>query len=141
MRRRCVPFFAASFAVSLIVGVISASPSREGFTLYVSNERSGDVSVIDGSTLTETARWRAGKRPRGIHLTRDGATLLVAVSGSPRLGPGTDPARARSETADKSADGIAVIDALTGRFQRKLSVGSDPEEFAISADGQTVFVS
>jgi YVTN family beta-propeller protein len=110
------------------------------YTLYVSNERSGDVTVLDGVSLTAVRTIPVGKRPRGLHLTPDGRQLLVATSGSPRMGPGVDPERAKSQTVDKSADGIAVVDPATGVVTKRFSVGSDPEEFALSPDGQRLLV-
>ena len=56
--------------------------------LYVSNERSGDITVIDPNAQRVLQTFPVGKRPRGIHLAPDGRTLYVAVSGSPRQGPG-----------------------------------------------------
>lgn len=111
------------------------------FRVYVTNERSNHLSVIEGDTLAVIATWPVGKRPRGVHVPPDGRWLYVAVSGSPRLGPGVDPERGKSVPSDKSADGIAIIDVRTGKVVRKVAVGSDPEEFAISADGKTLYVS
>lgn len=110
------------------------------YWVYVSNERSGDISVIDPSQRVVIAAPLVGKRPRGIHLSPDGRLLYVALSGSPRLGPGADPERARNSKADKSADGIGVVDLATRRLVRKLFVGSDPEEFALSRDGRIAYV-
>lgn len=123
-------FCSAAFATSLCAG----------YNVYVSNEISGDVSVIDGDTLAVVKTFPIGKRPRGIELSPDGRLALVAVSGSPRMGPGADPERAREMKADKAADGIAIADCATGKLERKLFVGSDPEEFALSADGRHLFV-
>src|SRR4051812_46129711 len=80
--------------------------ASDGDVVYVSNERSGDVTVIDGGTDEVIATLPVGKRPRGIHCSPDGERVYVALSGSPRMGPGVDHARA---PADKSADGIGVI--------------------------------
>src|SRR5690606_32426008 len=109
--------------------------------LFVSNERSGDVSVIDGASHEVIATVPVGKRPRGIHVAPDQSRVYVALSGSPRMGPGADPERARTVKADKSADGIGIVDARELRFVRKLFVGSDPETFALSRDGRRLFVS
>ena len=125
--------FAAALGLSL-------AATENKFTLFVSNERDGTVSVIDGSSLEIVRTIAVGKRPRGLHLSPDGATLYVATSGSPRLGPGADPERAKSMAADKSADGIAMIDLNTPERKRTLKVGSDPEEFALSRDGSRVIV-
>src|SRR5437868_1193274 len=84
------------------------------WSLYVSNERDGTVSVIDPQSGEVTRTITVGKRPRGVQVTPDGRTLLVAVSGSPRMGPGVDPQRALNEKPDKSADGIAVVDIAEG---------------------------
>ena len=43
--------------------------------------------------------------------------------------------------ADKSKDGIAVVDAAARKVARVLPGGSDPENFDISQDGTTLFVS
>lgn len=133
----------SALASLVLVGssLFAAETGLPSHRVFVSNERSGDVSVLDGATGSEVARWPVGKRPRGIHLSPDARTLYVAVSGSPRLGPGADPERARTLKADKAADGVAVIDVGTGNVQRKLFVGSDPEEFAITSDGRALFVS
>lgn len=132
----------SAFALMAVAQALaSAADSRANYTVYISNERSDNVTVLDGETLAVKAAWAVGKRPRGIHLARDGAALFVAVSGSPRIAPGADPERARSQAADKSADGIAVLDPLVGTLLKKLSVGSDPEEFALAADGRTLIVS
>src|SRR6266478_1183256 len=80
--------------------VYAASPS---YLVFVSNERSGDVSVIDGGTDAVVATFKVGKRPRGIHASPDGKRLFVTLSGSPRMAPGIDGNRA---PADKTADGL-----------------------------------
>ena len=69
----------------------AAAPSHE---IYVTNELSGDLTIINGDTLKVDATIPLGKRPRGIETTRDGKHLFVALSGSPIQGP---PERARPE--------------------------------------------
>jgi len=111
------------------------------YTVYVSNERAATVSVIDGASRTVRATWPVGNRPRGIHLTPEGTRLFVAVSGSPIMGPGAHADRATADSPDKEADGIAMIDTATGKLLRKLSVGSDPEQFALTRAGRQIIVS
>ena len=105
--------------------------------MFVSNERSGDVTVIDGATDSVVGSFPVGKRPRGIHATPDGRRLFVALSGSPRMAPGLDENRA---PADKRADGLGVIDPSARKLIDRWHVGSDPEQFAISKDGKFAFV-
>lgn len=123
-----------------VLSLFPFAASAEGFSLYVSNERSGDISVIDPETRSVVRTFPAGKRPRGIHVGARTGHLYVALSGSPRLGPGADPERAKSLVADKSADGIAIIDPVSGQTLRTLRVGSDPEQFAIDREERRLVV-
>jgi YVTN family beta-propeller protein len=134
---------AARMFILVIVGMagISSDSLANPHRLFVSNERSDNVSVIDGMTCRVVATFVVGKRPRGIRASADGTRVYVALSGSPRLGPGTDPDRAKNARADKAADRIGVIDPAKLRFERNLFVGSDPETFALSRDGRRLFVS
>ena len=121
-------------AISLALAVCAEA---QNYLVYVSNERSGDVTVIDGATDAVVATFKAGKRPRGIHATLDGQRVFVTLSGSPRMAPGVDENRAPS---DKSADGLGVIDPVARKLIDRWHVGSDPEQFAISKDGRFAII-
>jgi YVTN family beta-propeller protein len=140
--------------LSALAGSISQpTPSSEALeetspVICVSNERGGTVSFIDprAGRLVETIP--VGKRPRGIHASPDGATLYVAVSGVPIVGPTKLDAQGRpiepaidEKDIDHDADGIAVVDLRALKLLRKIPAGSDPEQFAVSADGKTLYVS
>src|SRR6266542_3770702 len=120
-----------------IAGAILARAESPGYLVFVSNERSGDITVIDGATDAVVTTFKAGKRPRGIHATPDGKRLFVTLSGSPRMAPGVDESRA---PADKTADGLGVIDPVAGKLIDRWHVGSDPEQFALSKDGKFAFI-
>jgi YVTN family beta-propeller protein len=113
------------------------SPSRSA--AYVSDEESGNVVVFDTNTNEVTARIPVGKRPRGLKVSRDGKWLYVALSGSPRAGPGVDPSKLGPP--DRNADGIGVVDLATKKLVRTLKCGIDPESFDLSTDGKTLYVS
>src|ERR1043166_7504048 len=127
----------------------SARADTPGFLVYVSNERSGDITVIDGQSQQAVASIPVGKRPRGIHASLDGKLVYVALSGSPITGPPAldakgNPIKGKDDddddkNADHSADGIGVVDMRTGKFLRKLPAGSDPEQFALTADGTHLY--
>src|SRR5688572_23999997 len=78
-----------------------------GGRLFVTNETSGDITVIDVAGAKTIATIPVGKRPRGIRLSPDGTTLYVALSGSPIAPPGVD--ESTLPPADKKADGIGVV--------------------------------
>jgi len=107
--------------------------------LYVSAEDGGEVLVLDADRGEVTAHIPVGKRPRGMRLSHDGKLLYVALSGSPRGGPGVD--ESKLPPADRSADGIGVVDVATKKLLRTLPSGQDPEAFALSLDEKTLFVS
>src|ERR1051326_4468317 len=65
------------------IGLVQAS----SYQIIVSNERSGDISIIDGNHWKVVASIPVGKRPRGIIASPDGHTVYVALSGTPISGP------------------------------------------------------
>src|SRR5260370_10804432 len=112
---------------------------KGSYRVYVTNEASGDRTVIDGVKMEATGTFPMGKRARGIHPSADGKTIFVALSGSPMAPPGVD--ESTLPPPDKSADGIGVFDVAQGKMLRKVPGGSDPEQFSISSDGKTLYVS
>ena len=82
--------------------------------IFVTNERSNDISVINGSSLEVERTIEVGDRPRGIGISPDGAELYIAVS---------------------EENVIAVIDLETLELLRKFQAGSDPETFAVHPNG------
>jgi YVTN family beta-propeller protein len=119
---------------------VPAAAPAEGSAgqLFVTNERSGDLSVIDLATERVVATVPLGKRPRGIKLSPDRSRLYVALSGSPIAGPGVD--ESTLPPADKQADGIGIVDVKTRTLLKVLPGGSDPEQVDVSADGRWLFV-
>ena len=109
------------------------------YYVYVTNETSGDLSVIDPVAMDVVSTIPLGKRPRGIHASPDRKTIYVALSGSPIGGPGVD--ESKLPPPDKSADGIGVFDVQQGKILRIIQSGSDPENFDLSKDGSQIFVS
>ena len=143
--------FASGLAVSCCAVLIFCGPGdpgpsseapppaeRTGPRVYVTNEASGDLSIIDAGSHEVIATVPLGKRPRGIRLSGDGKLLYVALSGSPFGGPGID--RSTLPPADKSADGIGVFDIEQNKLTKILDGGSDPEQLAVSLDGTKMYV-
>jgi YVTN family beta-propeller protein len=116
----------------------SAPPPPPAVRVYVTNETSGDLTIINGDTQAVMATAPLGKRPRGIQPSPDGKSLYVALSGSPPAGPGVDPKTL--PPPDRNADGIGEVDAETYKLKRIIHAGADPEQLAVSADGTRLYV-
>src|ERR1700728_4936383 len=125
---------------ALVGGVPAALGAATPYQVYVTNERSGDVTVINGGDFSIAATIPVGKRPRGIHASPDGKTVYVALSGTPIEPPpkldangnpifqkGHDDDDDDNAKSDKAADGIGIVDVAQKKFLRKISAGSDPE--------------
>jgi YVTN family beta-propeller protein len=150
--------------VGLFLTLAAAIAAREApaasasWQIFVSNERSGDVTVIDGADLKVLATIPVGKRPRGINVSPDGSKVYVALSGTPiepppQLDANGNPIFQRGKAAakddddddaansDKSADGVGVVSVAQQKLIGRINAGSDPEEFALSKDGTHLYVS
>jgi YVTN family beta-propeller protein len=147
------PLLVSACSLSLLWVGLACSRGTDDYQVFVSNERSGDITVISSAGFKVAAVIPAGKRPRGIHASPDGKTVYVALSGTPiepppeldtngnpillKNQPGDDEEQAKS---DKAADGIGLVDAVQRKFLRKIPAGSDPEQFAVSPDGSRIYI-
>src|SRR3984957_6847009 len=149
-------FPAAAVAVVLTALTPQLAIAAPSYQVWVSNEKSDDVTIIDGGTMKVIGTMPVGKRPRGIHSSPDGHTVYVALSGTPieappeldakgnpifKKGHGKDDDDDDNVVSDKSADGIGVLNVATRQLTGKIKVGSDPEEFTLSPDGRKIYVS
>src|SRR5580692_1773197 len=129
----------AAGALCCFLMLVGCAQRPVGYRIYITNEISGDLSVIDSTTMDVVSTIPLGKRPRGIHASPDGKTIYVALSGSPPAPPGVD--ESTLPPPDKDADGIGVFDVAQNKMVRMLKGGSDPENFDVSLDGKTIYVS
>jgi len=151
--RRHIARVGIGLALALSLWSPRFAQAAENFQLYVSNERSADVTIIDGSDLKVVGTIAVGKRPRGIHASADGKMVYVALSGTPiattkidaQGNPifqrGKDDDEDAASRADKAADGIGVLNVAERKLTGKLLVGSDPEEFSLSKSGKQLYIS
>jgi quinoprotein dehydrogenase-associated probable ABC transporter substrate-binding protein len=109
--------------------------------VYVTNEDAGTITIISTATNSAVGEIEVGTRPRGVEVSADGGRLYVALSGSPKCPPTLPDDECAKLAADKSKDGIAVIDTRSREVLRVLPGGSDPEEFDVDAVAQRLFVS
>jgi PQQ-dependent catabolism-associated beta-propeller protein len=154
--------------VAVMLTIAAAAPAQQPTYIAVSNEHSRDVMLLDPVSGRIVATIPVGERPRGIHATRDGRLLYVALSDEQalvktgrdaiaaihverkrivaRLDAGTDPEQFalvgnRSLYAANEDAGTAVaFDLTSGRPRATLIVGIEPEGVAASPDGRWVYV-
>ena len=138
-------------AALLVVAPAQSQPAG-GYQIFVSNEKSGTLTVISGADFKVTATIPVGKRPRGIQASPDGKTVYVALSGTPiepppKLDANGNPILLKNQTddddkakSDKTADGIGLVDVAHKKFLRKIPAGSDPEQFCLSPDGRRIYI-
>jgi YVTN family beta-propeller protein len=103
---------------------------------YDSNEDEHTVTVIDTDKNEPITTIQVGKRPRGVQVSHDGATLYVALSGLPKCPPSVPDEECEKLERDLKADGIAAVDTKTLKVTKVYQAGSDPEQFDLSADGR-----
>ncbi|HLY51382.1 MAG TPA: cytochrome D1 domain-containing protein, partial [Steroidobacteraceae bacterium] len=137
----CPPGLAAQAAWCCLALASVPLPAAAAERLYVSNEDDGTVSVIDADRSATLAAIPAGRRPRGLALSPDGARLYVAVSGLPKCPPPIPDEECARLPRDPAADGIAVIDTAALTRTGLTARVSDPERVAVSRDGRRLFVS
>ena len=139
-------FTTAALALALAGCAASGAPGPSarggergpaGYDVYVTNETSGSLSIIDGDTGRVKATVPLGQRPRGLRVGLDGRTLLISLTGAGRSLPGL-PAPPRTE-ASRAEDGVALFDIVERRVVRVLRGVPDPEQMAVGGDGK-VFV-
>ncbi len=127
-----------ALGVASLVGLSSCGPaSPSGYRIYVTNEQSGDLTVIDGVSSQVIATVPVGKRPRGVRVGAGARRLFIALSGSPVAPPGVDDSKL--PPPDNEADGIGVFDTRSDRLERVLRGVANPEQLAVGK-GDTLFV-
>src|SRR5262249_25399654 len=144
------PALAVTVVILCALGVNAQAGS--GYQIFVSNEKSGDLTVISGGDFKAVATIPVGKRPRGIRASPDGKLVYVALSGTPiepppQLDANGNPILKKNSDdddekakSDKSADGIGLVDVAAKKFLRKIPAGSDPENFVLNADGSRIYI-
>jgi YVTN family beta-propeller protein len=96
--------------------------SRDGNTVYVPNQASNDLSVVDmrSRSVSRTIKHEAFAEPYGSAISRDGR--YVFVSNSNTKGAWT----ASGTTAVERAGNIVVIDTRTNEVAKVITVGRGP---------------
>src|SRR5690606_7572156 len=120
--------------LALLISLVllgATAQAEDAYRLYVANEFSADITVIDTATDevidTITISGRPGEvRPRGMAVSPDGATIYISVSDfNPVL-----------ETPE---DKIIAVDVRTNEVIGEFRAGGNPERVAVSPDGTQIW--
>jgi PQQ-dependent catabolism-associated beta-propeller protein len=106
-------------ALSLGLALEPAAAAGTGY-IFVSNERSNDISVLAPDTYALVKSIPTSRRPRDMHFNQDHTLLYVAC--------GDD-------------DVIDVIDVATLEVVDQIPTGPSPEMFEFNADFSMIYVS
>lgn len=117
---------------------VPAPKARSRGRVFVTNERSGELTVLDPYTRAVRTTIPLGRRARGLALSPDGRQLYVALSGAP-VG-GQEAVHVNTAVLSRQTDGIGVIDAVQLRLVRTLAGVSTPEQLVVSRDGRKLYV-
>jgi YVTN family beta-propeller protein len=121
----------------LVFSALAAATAGADYRVFVTNELSGDLSVIAGDPPALETTVPLGKRPRGLAAAKDGLHLYVALSGSPIAPPGVD--ESSLPPPDKAADGIGIYSIADARLDTIIRGVDNPEQLGVGPDGE-VFV-
>lgn len=88
--------------------------------LYVANEDSATLTVLDTKTGQVVARIPVGKEPEGVRVSPDGKYTLVTSEGD---------------------NAVSVIDTRTLKEVKRVPVGKRPRDAAFTPDSKTAYVS
>jgi len=136
--------------------------SRDGRTIFVSCENSGEVLVVDAARGQVTAAMKTGREPFGLALSPDEKTLFVSNRGDNTVsvldlstgretalvrvgdephGVALDSGGAYLYVANLGTDNVSVVDARAAVEVKRLEAGRSPFGTVLSPDGRFVYVS
>jgi DNA-binding beta-propeller fold protein YncE len=135
--------------------------AKDTALVFVSNEKTNNIVVIDAATFKIVKDIKTCRRPRDLHFSADHAKLYVAcgdddliqildvvklaVVGKIKTGPspeafGIDEKRGRLYVSEEEASALAVIDMASDRIVQEVPTGAEPEGVLVADDGNTVYL-
>lgn len=126
-------------------GLIAATGSAHAAVgkVFIADEESNTVSIIDTTSLKTIGRVAVGQEPHNVQVTPDGKLVWVTNNGEPgRKNEETAEAKmAKSGKMDSTAPGaVWAIDTATAKVVAKVPVGMHPAHVVVSGDGRTAYV-
>lgn len=153
-------FTALNTTASVQTATITVTPEQPAF-VYVANNESNNVSVINTATSQVVATIPVGMSPYGVSVSGDGSRVYVAnfnsntvsvintatneVINTIRVGllpVGVSVSRdgSRVYVANRGSNSVSVINAATNEVIATIGVGSAPIGISVSGDGSRIYV-
>ena len=104
----------------IIVVLLAAAPGMAiaaSGRIYVTNEKSSNITVLDGKSYKVVRSFKTCKRPRGVHFSKDRKQFYVGC-------------------ADDNV--IAVYETATAKLVKRIRGIEEPETFDLAPDGEAL---
>jgi YVTN family beta-propeller protein len=143
-------------AITAFIGAARAEPSGK---IYISNEKSSTITVLNGKTNEVIGEFETCARPRGMHFNLDRTRFFVGCADDNIIAV-YDTATAKlvhrirkmeePETFDLHPGGeylvvsneedaaATKVNVATGKVEAEAEIGEEPEGVLFTADGKTV---
>src|SRR6202035_514425 len=132
------------------------SVSPDGTRVYVVNNASDTVSVIDIATNTVVSTFAVGSHPRGVAVNPNGTRTFVAnrdsntvsvidtatnTVGANPFGVSFSPDGTRAYVTNQTSNDVAIIDTANNTVISTVSVGQSPVFSGICSNGNALLAS
>lgn len=110
--------------------------------VYVADEGSDTVSVLDASSFSRVAAIPVGRQPHNVQVSPDGKLVWVTNNGESRkAGSEEHVAMSKDEHAGMTERGeVWAIDTATRTVVAKVAVGKHPAHVVLTPDGRVAYV-
>src|SRR5262245_62387007 len=147
---------------ALIAGLAPApSEAKDTGLIFVSNEKTNNLIVLDPKTYKVVKDIKTSRRPRDMHFSADRSKLYVAcgdddvidiidvarleVIGKLATGPSPetfaiDEQRRRIYVANEEASTLSIVDMDQNIIVHEVPTGAEPEGVFLSEDGKILYV-
>lgn len=121
-------------ALLVAASAVSAAPR-----IFVADEGSDTVSVIDGESLRRVAAVRVGSAPHNVQVSPDGRLVWVTNNGEAH--GESRRAMPKGEHAEMKVRGeLWALEATGGKIVAKIPVGLHPAHVVLTPDGRFAYV-
>ena len=128
-------------------GLLAATGSAHAAAgkVYVADEGSNTVSIIDTTSLKTIGRVPVGQGPHNVQVAPDGKLVWVTNNGEPARRNARTPDAKMSKSGGMNMDGTApgavwAIDTVTDKVVAKIPVGMHPAHVVVAPDGRHAYV-